>query len=294
MGTNKTITGFTKLVGLIGSPVAHSSSPEIHNAVFDKLGCDYAYVALDVAPDNLEAAVRGLEALGFVGYNVTAPHKTRIVPYLDEVSKVAEIMGSVNTVVIQNGRSLGDNADGAAFMRNLVMQGINVLGKKMTVVGAGGAASAAIVQAALDGVAQIDVFNRNDEHVARCQALIERLKPHSDCQVTLYDLADRERLRSSIAESALLLHATNVGTPSAPGCLIDEDMLVPGLIVADMVYVPSTTELLKRAAARGNRIVSGVGVFVQQAAIGERLWFGIDMPLDFVADRFFSDDEQPA
>ena len=146
------------------------------NAVFEKLGWDYAYVPLDVSEENLEAAVRGLEALGFLGYNVAAPHKKRIVPYLHEISRVAEIMGAVNTVVIQGGRSLGDNADGAAFMRNLVLNGINVLGKKITVLGAGGAASAVIVQAALDGVAQIDVFNRDDSYVKGGRALIERIR----------------------------------------------------------------------------------------------------------------------
>ena len=229
------------------------------------------------------------EALGFLGYNVAAPHKKRIVPYLHEISRVAEIMGAVNTVVIQGGRSLGDNADGAAFMRNLVLNGINVLGKKITVLGAGGAASAVIVQAALDGVAQIDVFNRDDSYVKGGRALIERLKNYSSCEVTLYDLADTDKLRASIAESTLLLNATIVGSPDEPGCLVDESMLVPGLIVSDMVYTPRETELLLRAKAKGNKTLDGVGVFLQQAAIGERLWVGREMPLDYVRERFFTE-----
>lgn len=281
------IDGSTHLVGLIGSPVARSSSPAIHNAVFGELGCNYAYVALDVADDRLEAAVRGLEALGFAGYNVTAPYKKPILPYLHEVSRAAEIMGAVNVVAIQNGRSLGDNADGAAFMRNLVLNGVSIIGKKITVLGAGGAASAIVVQAALDGVAEIDVFNRDDEYVAGGRELIERLADHSECVVSLYDLADKERLRASIAESALLANATNVGTSDVPGCLIDASLLSDDVIVADMVYVPRETELIALARAHGNQVVDGVGVFLQQAAISERLWFGLDMPVEYVRSRFF-------
>lgn len=281
------IDGSTHLVGLIGSPVTRSSSPAIHNAVFSELGCNYAYVALDVADDRLEAAVRGLEALGFAGYNVTAPYKKPILPYLHEVSRAAEIMGAVNVVAIQNGRSLGDNADGAAFMRNLVLNGVSIIGKKITVLGAGGAASAIVVQAALDGVAEIDVFNRDDEYVAGGRELIERLAEHSECAVSLYDLADKERLRASIAESTLLANATNVGTSDVPGCLIDVSLLSDDVIVADMVYVPRETELIALARAHGNQVVDGVGVFLQQAAISERLWFGLDMPVEYVRSRFF-------
>lgn len=276
-------------MGVIGSSLEYSSSPEIHNAVFEKLGWNYAYVPLDVSEDNLEVAVRGLEALGFLGYNVAAPHKKRILPYLHEVSRVAEIMGAVNTVVIQGGRSLGDNADGAAFMRNLVLNGVNVLGKKITVLGAGGAASAVIVQAALDGVAQIDVFNRDDSYVKGGRTLIERLHECSDCEVTLYDLADKDKLRASLEESTLLLNATIVGSFDEPGCLVDESMIVPGLIVADMVYTPRETELLSLAKQKGNKTLDGIGVFLQQAAIGERLWLGREMPLDYVREKFFAD-----
>lgn len=281
------INGTTKLVALIGSPVANSGSPEIHNAVFESLGCNYAYVALDVPEDKLETAVRGMEALGFVGYNVTAPYKTRIVAYMDEISPAAQIMGSVNTVAILDGRSLGDNADGAAFMRNLVHHGVNVRGRTMTVLGAGGAASAIVVQAALDGVARIRMFNRRDEHFERGLQLIERLSGHGACEVTLSDLDDKQALGQAIAESALLVNATNVGTQGVPGCLVPAEMLTPSTMVAEMVYVPRETELLRRARERGCTVLDGVGVFLQQAAIAERLWFGIDMPVSAIRERFF-------
>ncbi|WP_251197644.1 shikimate dehydrogenase [Anaerotardibacter muris] len=287
------ISGATKLIGLIGSPVQNSGSPAIHNAVFEHLDLDIAYIAFDVDNTRLEATVRGMAAMGFLGYNVTTPCKTFILPFLDEISEVAEIMGAVNTVVIQDGKSLGDNADGAAFIRNLVLNGIDIRGKKITVMGAGGAGSALITQAALDGVAEIDLFNRQDEFYAGAEELIERLKSHSSCNVTLYDLADETQLRNSIAGSTLLVNATNVGTPEVPGCLVTQDMLHEGLIMADTVYVPRDTQFVELGRANGNKVIDGSGMFLQQAAIGERLWIGREMPLDFVKSTFFPDAPNP-
>lgn len=289
MDSDTRISGSTRLVGLIGSPVTYSGSPAVHNAVFEKMGYDFAFVPFNVEPENLEAAVRGMEALGFLGYNVSAPYKGAIVPYLHEISRVAEIVGAVNTVVIQNGRSLGDNADGAAFMRNLVLNGINVRGKKITVLGAGGAASAIAVQVALDGVAEIDVFNRQEAYQQSGYDLIDRLHAYSECAISLYALSDEEQLRASLAESALVVNATNVGYPDDPGCLLTADLLRPELIVADLVYNPRETELIKLARSCGCKTVDGTGPFVQQAAIAERLWLGREMPVDFVMETFFGE-----
>lgn len=289
MDADTRISGSTRLVGLIGSPVTYSGSPAVHNAVFEKMGYDFAFVPFDVKPENLEAAVRGMEALGFLGYNVTAPYKSAVVPYLHEISRVAEIMGAVNIVVVQNGRSLGDNADGAAFMRNLVLNGVNVRGKKITVLGAGGAACAIAVQAALDGVAEIDVFNRQEKYQQSGYELVERLHSYSECAISLYSLSDTERLRASVAESALVVNVTSVGYPDDPGCLLDADMLRPELIVSDLVYNPRETELIKLARSQGCKTVDGAGFFVQQAAIAERLWFGREMPVDFVMETFFEE-----
>lgn len=287
------ISGATKLIGLIGSPVQNSGSPKIHNAVFEHLGLDYAYIAFDVDNDRLEDTVRGMAAMGFLGYNVTTPCKTFVLPFLDEVSEAAEIMGAVNTVVIQDGRSLGDNADGAAFMRNLVLNGVDIRGKKITVMGAGGAGSALATQAALDGVAEIDLFNRKDEFFTGAEELIERLKDHSPCKVVLYDLEDEEQLRTSIDDSMLLVNATSVGTPEVPGCLVSQDMLHKDLIMADVVYVPRDTQFVELGHANGNKVIDGSGMFMQQAAIGERLWIGREMPLDYVKDTFFPTTQNP-
>ena len=178
-------------------------------------------------------------------------------------------------------------------MRNLVLNGVDIRGKKITVMGAGGAGSALVTQAALDGVAEIDIFNRKDEFFTGAEELIERLKDHSPCKVVLYDLEDEEQLRASIDDSALLVNATSVGTPEVPGCLVSQDMLHKDLIMADVVYVPRDTQFVELGRANGNKVIDGSGMFMQQAAIGERLWIGREMPLDYVKDTFFPTTQNP-
>lgn len=286
-GNGLHINGETRLIAIIGNGVRYSGSPVIHNAVFEKMGYNFAYIPFDIERENLEEAVKGMKALGFLGFTVATPFKTQILPYLDEVSEVAEIMGAVNTVVIQEGRLLGDNADGSAFMRTLVLNGINILGRKITVLGSGGAGSAVVTQAALDGVAQIDVFNFKDDFFESGKDLIDRLKQHSSCEINLYDLNDKEQLRASLADSMLVLNATLAGTDQYPEALIDETYLHDGLIVADTTYLPCETQLIKMARDNGNKVINGAGIFVQQAAMAERLWIGREMPIDYVMERFF-------
>lgn len=146
-----TITGKTKLVGLIGSPVAHSMSPAIHTASFAHEGVDAIYIAFDVLPDQCEELVPMMEVLGVVGYNVTLPHKTKILPYLDELTPAAELIGAVNTVIVKGDRSVGHNTDGEGYTVNLRRNGFEPKGKTVTLLGAGGAGSAIYTQFALDG-----------------------------------------------------------------------------------------------------------------------------------------------
>ena len=156
-------------------------------------------------------------------------------------------------------------------------------------LGAGGAASAVAVQAALDGVAQIDVFNRRESYLQRGYEVIDRLHGYSPCEISLYALSDEDQLRASLAESALVVNTTTVGYPDDPGCLLAADMLRPELIVADLVYNPRNTELIQLARSCGCKTVDGAGPFVQQAAIAERLWLGREMPVDFAMETFFAD-----
>jgi shikimate dehydrogenase len=154
------ITGHTELIGLIATPIRHSMSPAMHNAAFEKLGMDRVYLVFEVGKEGLEATVNGLRAMGVRGWNVSMPNKTAIIPYLDKITPAAEMCGAVNTVINDNGVLTGTITDGTGWVQSVREQGVDLTGKKMTLLGAGGAATAILVQAALDGLAEISVFNR--------------------------------------------------------------------------------------------------------------------------------------
>lgn len=282
------ISGHTKTVCLIGSPVEHSLSPAMHTFSFEHLGEDAVYLAYEVLPEDLEAAVAGMKAMGFLGFNVTMPHKTNMYKYLDELSDAAELMGAVNTVVIKNGKAVGHNTDGAGFMRNLNENGVHVVGNKMTLIGPGGAGSAIYVQAALDGAEAIDIYRRNND---RQDATVERVKKVAEatgCNIRLLDLADRDSLKQSISESVVLVNASQIGMGETEGqSLVPAEFLCDGLAVADVIYVPSKTKLLEDAEARGLKAINGLGMLLWQGAIAEDIWIGKEMPTDLVQEKFF-------
>ena len=157
------LTGHTELIGLMAYPIRHSSSPAMHNEAFAYLGLDYAYLAFEVDNSTLEDAVKGIRALKLVGANVSMPNKTVVGKYLDKLSPAAELVGAVNTIVNRDGVLEGHITDGIGYMESLRDYDIDVIGKKMTIVGAGGAATAIEIQAALDGVAEISIFNIKDK-----------------------------------------------------------------------------------------------------------------------------------
>lgn len=290
MGQTDRISGHTKTVALIGTPVEHSLSPAMHNTSFEHLGLDFVYLAYDIADDSqLEAAVAGMRALGFVGCNVTMPYKTKVLPYLDELSPAAEAMGAVNTIAFVDGKAIGHNTDGAGFMRTVTASGVNVKGKKITLVGAGGAGSAIYTQAALDGAGAIDAYNIKDGFFERTAERIGRLAEHTGCTMRLIDLADTESLKESVAASVLFVNATRVGMGDLEGhSVLPPEFLVDGLAVGDTVYDPRKTKLIQDAEARGLTIVPGLGMLLRQAAIGEEIWAGAQMPTDLIEQRFFS------
>ena len=160
---DRTITGRTGMYCLIGSPVGHSGSPAMQNYSFEKTGLDNVYLAYDVPLEKTEEAVNALKVLGCKGFNITMPCKTKVAELVDELSDAAKLIGACNTVIIEDGKLYGHNTDGMGFLRNLRENGVDVKGKRMTILGAGGAATAIQVQAALDGAAKISIFNPKDE-----------------------------------------------------------------------------------------------------------------------------------
>ena len=283
------ITGKTRLTGLLGSPVTHSISPMMHNEAFKELGLDYAYLAFDVGTDKLEAAVEGLKGLNVRGVNVTMPDKNLMCSLCDHLSPAAEIIGAVNTVVNEDGVLTGHTTDGTGYMMSVKDAGYDVIGKKMTIFGAGGAGTSILVQAALDGVAEITVFNRRTPFFERAERIIGRLKEQTGCRIRLYDYDDESILRREIGESALLTNATSLGmAPNVETCILkDASMLHPGVVVSDMIYNPKETRLLRMAREAGCRTFNGMYMLLYQGAEAFRIWTGQQMPVEHIKEKYF-------
>lgn len=288
---NKEITGHTVLTCLLGSPVAHSISPQMHNESFQTLGLDYVYLAFDVSLEQLKTTVESLKIMNARGFNLTMPHKNLVCEYVDHLSPAAKLSHSVNTVVNDNGVLTGHTTDGIGYMRAVEDAGHSILGKKMTLLGAGGAASSVLVQAALDGVKEIDVFNRRGANYDKAQELIDHLNVETNCKISLYDLADEKQLTESIHSSAILTNGTSVGmNPKPDGCLIHNlDVFRKDLIVSDLIYNPRETKLMKLAKERGSKTFNGLYMLLYQGAAAFELWTGEKMPVEHIKKCYFSE-----
>lgn len=280
------ITGHTELIGLMAYPIRHSSSPAMQNEAFAKLGLDYAYLAFEVDNDTLEDAITGLRALKMRGSNVSMPNKTVVHKYLDELSPAAEMCGAVNTIVNDNGKLTGHITDGIGYMQSLKDNDIDVIGKKMTIVGAGGAATAIEIQAALDGVAEISIFNRRDEFWANAEKTVEKINTKTNCKATLYDLADLDKLKEEIADSYLFANATGMGMKPLEGqtYIPDKSFFRKDLIVTDVVYFPRETEMLRIAKEVGCKTMNGLGMMLFQGSAAFELWTGQPMPIEYMKE----------
>lgn len=280
------ITGHTELIGLMAYPIRHSSSPAMHNEAFAQLGLDYAYLAFEVDNSTLEDAVKGLRALKMVGSNVSMPNKTVVGQYLDELSPAAKMCGAVNTIVNDNGRLIGHITDGIGYMQSLKDNNIDVIGKKMTITGAGGAAKAIEVQAALDGVKEMSIFNVKDKFWEAAEETVKTIRENTDCIVNLYDLDDKEKLREEMADSYLFAQATGVGMKPMEGMSVvpDKSFFRPELIVTDTIYSPRETALLKMAKEAGCKTMNGLGMMLFQGDAAFYLWTGKHMPIDHMKE----------
>ena len=285
------ITGTTVLTGLLGSPVAHSISPLMHNASFEALGLDYAYLCFDVGTDRLKEAVEGLRAMGARGWNLTMPDKNLMCQLADKLSPASEISGAVNTIVNDDGVLTGYTTDGTGYMRAAEEAGFPLPGKVMTLLGGGGAATAILVQAALDGMKEIRVFNRKSPTFDRLSAIAVQLNRRTDCLVTVHPLEDTEDLRASIADSDILTNATNIGmAPHTDACPIsDASFLRPELIVSDIIYNPRQTKLLQMASETGCPFFNGLYMLLYQGAASFELWTGRKMPVELIKEKYFAE-----
>ncbi|HIU74941.1 MAG TPA: shikimate dehydrogenase [Candidatus Pelethocola excrementipullorum] len=288
----KRIKGTTRLLGLIGSPVAHSGSPAMYNYCFEKLAYDYAYLAFDVSRENLPQMMETANLLNFRGMNVTMPLKQDVMKYMDVLTPAAKLIGACNTLVNEDGTWTGNNTDGVGYVRNLKDHDIEVRGKKMVILGAGGAGTAVSVQCALEGAGEISIFNPMDDFFEKAKTTAQNIKKEvPGCKIEVFDLMDSETLERKLAAADILANTTKVGM--AP--LVDESpiqdtsLFRKDLVVTDIIYNPRETRLLKLAKANGCKTIGGTGMLVMQGAEAFQLYTGDQMPVEEVKTRFFND-----
>lgn len=281
------IDGHFLLIGLMAYPIRHSLSPKMQNIIYSKLDVPYVYLAFEVTQDKLADAVKGLRALGLRGSAVSMPNKQLVCKYIDKLTPAVELIGACNTISNDDGVLTGYNTDGMGYMRSLKEAGVNVIGKKMTLLGGGGAASAIAVQAALDGVKEISIFNQKDDCYEKINEIANRINEKTDCKATVQDLNDTELLRNEIAESAVLCNATGVGMKPLEGqsVITDPTMLRKDLVVTDCIYSPRKTKLLEIAEGQGCKILNGIGMMLWQGHAQIKIWTGQDAPIDYVKEK---------
>jgi shikimate dehydrogenase len=265
-GAPRAVTGATRLAAVIGDPIRHSLSPALYNAAFAERALDWVFLAFEVPAGGGAAAVRAMQALGIAGLSVTMPHKVEVIEACDELSADAAALHSVNHVRVVDGRVIGDSTDGDGFMRSLADAQVEVSGRRVLMLGAGGAARAVAVALARSG-AELTCAARRLDAAAEAARLCDGTAVSLDAAANL------------VAESDLIVNATPLGMGSDTRMPIPTSALRPGLIVADLVYHPLRTPLLLAAAAAGATTIDGLGMLVHQAAIQFEHWTGQNAPV---------------
>ncbi len=276
----------TKLVILLGNPLGHSVSPPMHNRAFETLGMDYCYMPVEVNEENLEKVFSGLVRMNVAGFNVTIPHKIRIIQYLDELDPLAATIGAVNTICIKDGRTKGYNTDGEGFRRSLEEEtGISAEGKRFFLLGCGGAARAIAMTLAFHGAEKVIICNRTAE---KAQALAAEINGKiRDCAEIAEQTAASQA--QAIRDSDVLINCTSLGMHPREDVLpIDKTLLQPHLTVADIVYNPFNTRLLMSAKELGCTTLPGLGMLIYQGAAAFKLWTGVEPVTAEMSDVVYS------
>ncbi|AMB99052.1 quinate/shikimate dehydrogenase [Aerococcus urinaehominis] len=280
----------TYLISLLADPIRHSLSPTMHNEAFAKLGLPYAYLVFDVNQTNLAGAVQAIRDLGIRGSNISMPNKTAVLPLLDELTPAARLVGAVNTVVNQDGHLTGHITDGEGMVEALAREGVGIKDKTLTITGAGGAGTAIAIQVALDGAKEIKILNRQDSFFENGLATVDKINQQTACQATLTPLEQAGALKEAIAASDIFIEATSLGMGDLIDQKISDDATIfrPDLVVADVVYKPQETAFLRFARENGmTQAYNGLGMMLYQGAAAFKLFTGHDMPVDYIRDLLF-------
>lgn len=271
------IDGYTRLAAVVANPIKHSISPFIHNQAFEATHTNGVYVAWEVEATDLAETVANVRRYQMFGINLSMPYKEQVISYLDQLSEEARLIGAVNTVVNREGTLIGYNTDGKGFFKSL--PSFKISGKKMVLLGAGGAAKAILAQAILDGVSHVSVFVRSAS-IEKTRTYLEKLQNETGFKVDLFALEDVQDLQDSITKADLLVNATSVGMDGVSLPIPASVVLPEKLLVADVIYQPFATPFLNWARNQGNHAVNGLGMLLYQAAEAFQLWTGKEMPTD--------------
>ena len=271
------INGYTRLAAVVANPIKHSISPFIHNSAFEATHTNGVYLAWEVEGTDLAETVANIRRYQMFGINLSMPYKEQVIPYLDQLSEEACLIGAVNTVVNRDGTLIGYNTDGKGFFKSL--PSFKISRKRMILLGAGGAAKAILAQAILDGVSQVSVFVRSAS-IEKTRPYLEKLQNETGFKADLFALEDVSELQARITDSDLLVNATSVGMDGESLPIPTSVLLPEKLLVADVIYQPFETPFLKWARNQGNHAVNGLGMLLYQAAEAFQLWTGKEMPTD--------------
>jgi shikimate dehydrogenase len=263
-----------QLTGVFGCPVDENPTIVLQEAAFQAAGLMFRYLTLLVRPEDLADAFRGMRAMNFRGINLTVPHKVEALKYVDQLSQEVKLIGATNTIVNEGGKLVAYNTDGKGFVTGIEKAGVSLAGKRVAMLGAGGAARAIAVECALAGVSEMTLINRD---VSRGMALVSLLNEKTNCRARFVRWEGTAR----IPACDILINATSIGLFPDPNCPdIEYGDIAPGMIVQDVIPNPADTLFLKSARARGAVALDGLNMLVYQGAIGYKLWTGQDAPVD--------------
>jgi len=271
----------TRICGIIGDPIEHTVSPEIHNAVFKNKGVDYLYLPFRVKREELGKAIEGMRALNIRGLNVTIPHKVAVMQFLDKLDPLADRIGAVNTIVNDDGVLTGYNTDATGFLQALLERGIEPKGKKVVILGAGGASRAISFILAETGSSLV-ILNRTWDKAKLCADRVSEISQSEGAALKL----DKENLAAALSQADILINTTSVGmSPDINETPVVSNLLKPSLVVFDIVYNPIKTRLQKEAEAAGATTISGLDMLVWQGALAFEKWTGLKAPVEVMREK---------
>lgn len=288
------INGKTRLICIIGNPIDHSQSPYMHNLSFEKLKLNYAYMGFNIEKDSVKEAVEAMKLFNVRGFNITMPHKKEVMEYLDLVKEDAKLIGSVNTVVNENGKLLGYNTDGKGFIKALEERNIKYKDEKVVILGAGGAAKAIAIELALKGIKEIIIINRT---LKAAKEIRDKINDNIEKNMAKSMILDEERLREELKDASILINTTSIGMGKTieKSIIENKEIFHPNLFVADLIYDPLKTKFLSMAEEKGCKIMNGIDMLIYQGDIGFKLWTGKDMPkevIEAMKERFSFEDNK--